>query len=73
METMMNSYLFSMHDKLVKLDMHIPHVVLDVLTKWHIQILPLLAAVPFLRSAMLEIWSIISARSKANMFLPMTS
>jgi hypothetical protein len=34
--------------------MHIPHVIFDVLTKWHIQILLLLAAVSFLSSVMFK-------------------
>jgi hypothetical protein len=42
----------SMHAKLVKLGMHISHVISDVLKMWHIQILLLLAVVPFLSSAM---------------------
>jgi hypothetical protein len=43
-----------MDTKLVKFGMHIPHVILGVLTKWHIQIMLLLAAVSFLRSDMFE-------------------
>jgi hypothetical protein len=57
---------FYMHAKLLKFDMHIPHVVLDLLTKWHIQILLLLAVVPFLSSAMLEFWSSIPACLRLN-------
>jgi hypothetical protein len=38
----------------MELGMHSPHVILDVLTKWHIQILLLLAAVSFLSSVMFE-------------------
>jgi hypothetical protein len=44
-----------MDAKLVYFDMHIPHVILGVLTKWHIQILLVLAAVSFLSSIMFKI------------------
>jgi hypothetical protein len=38
----------------MKHGMHSPHVILDVLTKWHIQILLLLEAVSFLSSVMFK-------------------
>jgi hypothetical protein len=38
----------------MKFGMHIPHVILGVLTKWHIQIMLLLTVVSFLRSDMFE-------------------
>jgi hypothetical protein len=41
-----------MDAKLVNFGMHITHVILGVLTEWHIQILLLLAAVSFLSSVM---------------------
>jgi hypothetical protein len=40
--------------KSVNFVMHIPYVILGVLTKWHIQIVLLLAAVSFLSSIMFE-------------------
>jgi hypothetical protein len=43
-----------MRAKLVKLGMHFPHAILNYLTKWHIQILPRLVVIPFLRHVMLE-------------------
>jgi hypothetical protein len=43
-----------MDAKLLKFGMQIPHVFLGVLTKWHIQILLLLAAVSFLSFVMVE-------------------
>jgi hypothetical protein len=38
----------------MKLGMHAPHVIPDLLTKWHNQIQHILTAIPFLSSAMLE-------------------
>jgi hypothetical protein len=38
----------------MKFGMHIPHVILGGHTKWHIQIMLLLAAVSFLSSDMFE-------------------
>jgi hypothetical protein len=43
-----------MDAKLVKFGMHIPHFILGVLTKWHIQIVLLLVAASFLSSDMFE-------------------
>jgi hypothetical protein len=45
---------FSMHAKFMKFVFHTPHVIPDLLTKWHIQILLGLHVVPFLISAMIE-------------------
>jgi hypothetical protein len=40
-----------MHVKFMKLVTNAPHVILDVLTKWHIQLLHILAVFKFLSSA----------------------
>jgi hypothetical protein len=37
-----------MHAKFMELGMHVPHFIVDVLTKWHIQLLHILAAIVFL-------------------------
>jgi hypothetical protein len=38
----------------MKFVMHTPHIILDVLTKWHNQILPIFVVILFLSSVMLE-------------------
>jgi hypothetical protein len=43
-----------MPTKFMKFGMHIPHVILGVLTKWHIQFMLLLAVVSFLSSDMFK-------------------
>jgi hypothetical protein len=43
-----------MNDRFMKFLMHIVHVIPDLLTKWHIQILLGLQVISFLRSAMIE-------------------
>jgi hypothetical protein len=43
-----------MHAKFMALDMHVPHVIPNLLTKWHTPIQHILAAISFLSLAMLE-------------------
>jgi hypothetical protein len=38
----------------MKFVMHVPHVIPDVLTKWHVQLLHILAAILFLTLTILE-------------------
>jgi hypothetical protein len=52
---MINQYLlFFVHDKFIKLDMHAAHVIPQELTKWHIQLMHILAAIVFLSSVRFE-------------------
>jgi hypothetical protein len=43
-----------MISKFMKLGMHTPKVIADVITKWHIQLLHILAAIAFLSPARFE-------------------
>jgi hypothetical protein len=43
-----------MHDKFIKLGMQVPHVILDVLTKCHIKLMRIVAAIAFLSPARFE-------------------
>jgi hypothetical protein len=43
-----------MQSEFMKLVMHTPRVIPDVLTKWHVQLLHILAAIPFISPTMLE-------------------
>jgi hypothetical protein len=40
----------------MRLVMHAPHVIHDVLTKWHIQLLHILEVIPFLSPAIFEFY-----------------
>jgi hypothetical protein len=50
---MINLYR-SMHDKFMKLGISAPHVIPDLLTKWHITFLLILAFISYLSSAIFE-------------------
>jgi hypothetical protein len=43
-----------MHAKFINISMHASHVIPNVLTKWHIQLLHILAVILFLIPAILE-------------------
>jgi hypothetical protein len=51
---MINLYLLYVHAKFMKLGMRASHVISDLFVKWHIQLLLILAVIPFLSLAMLE-------------------
>jgi hypothetical protein len=51
---MINSYLISMHAKFMKLGMRAPYVIPDLLTKWHIPFLLILAVISYLSTAYLN-------------------
>jgi hypothetical protein len=53
-KTMINLYLLYVHAKFMKLGMRASHVISDLFVKWHIQLLLILAVIPFLSLAMLE-------------------
>jgi hypothetical protein len=48
-----------MYAEFMTLRMHVPHLIPDMLTKWHIQLLHILEVIPFLRHAIFEFYKFI--------------
>jgi hypothetical protein len=47
---------FSVHDKFIKLGMYAPHVIPQEITKFHIQLMHILAAIAILSPAIIEFY-----------------